>query len=112
MPLSGLLNQFEERHFRGRRKAMLFAVLAILWVFPSAGALWILFIHWAVWSEASTVLGAIKTTRLEQWLAVALLATHGAFVFLARHYARHEPRLGQEENAVDPLPGERPGVDR
>ena len=112
MPLSGWLNQTEERHLRGRRKAMLFAVLAVLWVFPSAGALGILCMHWAVWSEASTVVGAIKTTRVEQWIAAALLATHAAFVFLARHYARHEPRLRQEENAVDPLLDERPGVDR
>ena len=112
MTFSGRINQLEERHLRGRRKAMLFVVLAILWVFPYAGAVWILCIHWAVWSEASTVLGALKTTRLEQWIAAALLATHAAFLFLARHYARHEPRLWQEENTVDPLLDERPGVDR
>ena len=98
MPLSGWLSQFEERHLRGRRRAMLFAVLAILWVFPSAGALWILFIHWAVWSEAATIITAVKTTRVEQWIAVALLATHAVFVFLARHYARHEPRLSRNDS--------------
>src|SRR5687767_11716871 len=103
MPRSGWLSQLEERHLRGRRKAMLFAVLAILWVFPSTGAVWILCMNWTVWSNAQTVISAIKATRLEQWISLALLATHAAFVFLARHHARHEPRLGQEQDTVEPL---------
>jgi hypothetical protein len=107
---SGGLHGLEERHLRGRRKALLFSVLAILWVFPSIGAVWILWINLPVWSEASTALAALKRTRLEQWVALGLLATHAVFVFLAIHFARHEPRLGQNEDAIEPLSGEGPGV--
>ena len=107
----GLLNRLEERHLRGRRKATLYAVLTVLWVFPSLGGLWILWMHWTVWSGASTLLDGIRMTRLEQWIALALLVTHATFINLTRRYARNEPRLRHDENPVDPMIQERPRID-
>jgi len=77
----------ESRAPRGQ-KAVLFAVLSVLWVFPSLGAIWILALNWRNWSQEPTVLSAIQATRLEQWLALALLAAHGLFIFLARRVGR------------------------
>lgn len=51
-------------------RGLMFAVLAILWIFPSVGAAFILSRTDSDW-------------RLEQWLALVLLATHAAFIYCA-----------------------------
>jgi len=74
-----------------QRKATLFRVLSLLWFFPTGGAAVILALgiararRTACWDE---LLGGI---RFEHWIALGVLAAHGAFFRLARHYRRTEP---------------------
>jgi hypothetical protein len=58
---------------RANARLLLFKILSCLWIFPSAGAVWIL------------VQSAVKSQNrgLEQWVALALLAIHLMFVCLA-----------------------------
>ena len=49
-------------------RGLLFAVLAILWIFPSVGA-------------ALILLRAKTGWHLEQWLALVLLAAHAVFIY-------------------------------
>jgi hypothetical protein len=72
-------------------KALRYAVLALLWVFPSLGAVWILAINWKVWANAATVLEAVRTTRIEQWIALGLLVMHGLFLFGALRHRTRQP---------------------
>jgi hypothetical protein len=85
-------SNFEERRLRDRPKALLFAVLSLLWLFPTTGALWILYLNWNVWAKASTLLVAIQTTRLEQWIALLLIVAHAMFALLLVRFARNEPK--------------------
>ena len=50
-------------------RALMFAVLAILWIFPSLGAGFIL-------------ARAENGWQLEQWLALMLLAIHAVFIYV------------------------------
>lgn len=74
-----------------QRKATLFRVLSLLWFFPTGGAVVILWMgiararRTACWDE---LLGGIG---FEHWIALGVLAAHGAFFWLARHYRRTEP---------------------
>lgn len=72
-------------------KALRYAVLALLWVFPSIGAVWILAINWKVWANAASVFEALRTTRIEQWMALGLLVMHGIFLFGALRRRRGQP---------------------
>ena len=80
------------KHVENRPRARLFAILSLLWLFPSFGALWIVAIHWNVWAEPVGLLSKIEATRLEQWIALGLLGLHALFVVLAF-------RLGRSEDA-------------
>lgn len=65
-------------------------MLVILWIFPSIGAVFLLGMNWSTWSGASGVWAGVLATRLEQWLALVLLAGHVTFAALARHYRHTE----------------------
>ncbi len=64
-------------------RSLVCAVLAVLWIFPSAGAILILLRGENSWRNASDVLSALGSVRLEQWLALALLAIHAIFIYCA-----------------------------
>ena len=66
-----------------RSRWLLFAVLAVLWCFPSAGALYIL-----CWTRPDRMGGEgweswIGSIRIEDYIAAALLLVHGVFVWVA-----------------------------
>jgi hypothetical protein len=68
-----------------KARALLFGTLAMLWIFPSLGALWILATDAKRWTKTS--FGAlIGSAAVEDWVAVALLATHVVFIWLAFRY--------------------------
>ena len=53
---------------------MLFRTLTVLWVFPSFGALWILGSGLPRWRGIGTWQEALARVRLEDWVALVLLA--------------------------------------
>ncbi len=68
-----------------KARALLFGTLAILWIFPSLGALWILAADAKRWVK--TGFGAlVGSAAIEDWVAIALLATHLVFIWLAFRY--------------------------
>jgi len=80
---------------RANARLLLFKTLSCLWIFPSAGAVWIL------------VQRAVKSQNLgvEQWVALALLAIHLMFVWLALQNGlrarRIESHIEKNGNPVD-----------
>jgi hypothetical protein len=75
---------------RCRPRTQLFQALALLWVFPSAGALFILGWLQPDWSNARRLLDYVESLRFEHWIALALLLAHPLFAGLAWHYRRTE----------------------
>lgn len=62
-------------------RALVFAVLAVLWTFPSLGAVLILFVGNNAWRQAADALNAFRAITLEQWLAISLLVVHALFIW-------------------------------
>ncbi len=86
---------------RRKPKADLFRMLAILWCFPSGGA--VLILAMARFSVGGgSALAALASVPLEVWLAAALLLAHPVFFWLARHYRRCEAE--REETLLEPVP--------
>jgi len=79
----------EERRPRASR-ALRFKVLSICWIFPSAGAAWILFANGAPWLRAPTVREGLQSVTFEQWIALGLLSLQFVFVLLALGFSRGE----------------------
>jgi hypothetical protein len=61
-------------------RPILFRTLTILWIFPSLGAVWILFRETSWW-HSDGVIAAALAVRVEQWVAVVLLLLHGCFAW-------------------------------
>jgi len=80
----------EEQMRYHRPKAQLFAVLSVLWLFPSLGALLILVLGFSVWRQAESLRVMLATTRFEQWVALLVLLLHPIFHGLARYYRKNE----------------------
>lgn len=74
-----------------RPKTTRFKMLSLLWIFPSAGAVVILAGDAPAWIHQPGLTQCLTSVPLQSWLAVTLLAAHGLFVYLARHYDRTEP---------------------
>lgn len=72
-------------------KAALCRILSMLWFFPSAGAALIFAVTEAKWLHADGWIEGIKVVRLEQWIAMVVLTTHAAFVWLAWRFRTTEP---------------------
>lgn len=75
----------------GRPKARLFGIIALLWILPSFGAVFLI-------ARGLKRLVAVErfsefwtAVTFEQWIAVMILIAHAAFLGLARHYRKHEP---------------------
>lgn len=71
-------------------KAILFRSLAVLWIFPSFGACWILASGLNKFLGAKSFLDAFSIFKIEEWLAILLLLAHAVFIFLAIQYRRLE----------------------
>lgn len=65
------------------RRALLFKILSILWIFPSSGALWILRSGPKAYMRASTFLEKVEAVALEEWIAMLLLIAHMVFIVRA-----------------------------
>lgn len=76
---------------RCQPKALLCRTLALLWIFPSLGALLILVLGFRSWPRVQGPLGVLEAMTLEQWIATVVLLAHPAFILLARRLAKTEP---------------------
>ena len=76
---------------RYQPRARLFTMLAVLWVFPSAGAGVIIGGDFIRWFQSPTVLAGVQAVAFEQWIALGLLMLHVLFVALAIWFHRREP---------------------
>lgn len=70
------------------RRKLLFRMLAILWIFPSAGAVWIILRDGRSWKRSEGVLQLLSSIRLEDWVAFLLLVAQLWFVLRAIRYSR------------------------
>jgi hypothetical protein len=70
------------------RRKLLFRMLAILWIFPSAGAGWIIVRDFHSWKHSDGVLQLLSSIRLEDWVAFFLLLAQLWFVVQAIRYSR------------------------
>ena len=61
-------------------RALLYRTLTLLWVFPTVGALFVL-LHDAAWWRAEGFATRLAAVRVEQWIAVGLLALHAWFAW-------------------------------
>jgi hypothetical protein len=91
-----------ETRTTGRPKARLYCMAALLWIFPSGGAAFLIAPDVARWFQADGYLAALRSISFEQWIALAILATHLVFAGLAWHFRRTEP--WQEEVFREPNP--------
>ena len=72
------------------RKATLWLIVSLLWVFPSAGGVWLLFAEEREWLQQTSFGAAVAAVRLEQWIGLGLLALHTLFLGLAIYHARRD----------------------
>jgi hypothetical protein len=72
---------------RERRK-LLFSMLSILWIFPSAGAVWIISRNSQYWKTSGRWTEVLSSIRLEDWTALLLLLAQVTFVIQAIRYRR------------------------
>jgi hypothetical protein len=86
-------------HFRPR--ALLFAVLSVLWVFPSAGAAFII-LSSPEWLRAGGLLAGLQAVRMEQWIALGVLLAHPVFVWQAVQLRREEVRREAKVRVPNP----------
>jgi len=66
------------------RKAYLYKMMAVLWFFPSLGAIVILALNWFSGSSEATDTQGTLSVRIEDLAAVGLLVTHG-YLAIQRH---------------------------
>ena len=86
----------------GRPKARFCTLASLLWIFPSAGAFFILVPGFRNWSQAGSFLEGLRAVAFEQWIALIILLVHLVFAGLAWHYRRAEPL--REEAGWEPNP--------
>ena len=86
----------------GRPKARFCALVSLLWIFPSAGASFILAPGFRNLSQAEGLVQGLRAVAFEQWIALVILLAHLVFVGLACYYRRTEPL--REEAGWEPNP--------
>jgi len=64
-----------------------FRILSLLWSAVSLGAV-LLLLRDPQWRHAGGVLAALQSVRIEQWVALALLAVHAWLLWRARRAGR------------------------
>ncbi len=71
-------------------RKLLFRVLSLLWLFPTAGAVWI----WATESRgfraSPSLVGTLAAVTLEEWIGLVLVLLHVVFIGLAFRYRKME----------------------
>jgi hypothetical protein len=72
-------------------KASLCRMLAVLWIFPTVGAAFILGASEAKWRQADGILDGLRAVSFEQWIAFVILVAHLVFAWLAWRFRRTEP---------------------
>jgi len=90
----------------GQPKARFCALASLLWIFPSAGAVFILIPGFRNWLQAGRFLQGLGAVTFEQWIALIIVLAHLVFVGLAWHYRRTEPlreEAGWEPNEDEDL---------
>ena len=88
----------------GRPKTRLYTMAALLWIFPSGGALFLLAPGARGWLSGDGVLPVLRGISFEQWIAMAILLTHLVFAGLAWYFRRSEPwqkETFREDNPQD-----------
>ena len=73
----------EGRESEGPAPALNFRILACLWIFVSAGAVYLL-ARDPAWRSAPDFLGSLRAVRVEQWVAVSLLGVQTWLLLRAR----------------------------
>ena len=68
-------------------RALRYRTLTLLWCFPSMGAVFV-FLNDAAWWRAEGMGAQLEAVRLEQWMALGLLALHGWFAWRWRSCGR------------------------
>ena len=84
----------------GRPKARYCALVSLLWIFPSAGASFILASGFRNWSQVESLGERLRAVAFEQWIALLILLAHLVFVGLAWYFRRTEPL--REETGLEP----------
>ena len=90
-------------------KATRYRTLALLWLFPSFGALWILVVGCRKWLQGDGLFAALTRVRAEEWVALLLLAAQIFFAVRARHWREHEafveipPDPPEDEDEAPPV---------
>ncbi len=81
-----------------QRRALLFATLSAIWIFPTITSLVILFSGGWPWKGGVHFLQGFERVALEQWIGALILLLHPIFGWLAFHYFRTEtPRVLEPE---------------
>jgi hypothetical protein len=57
--------------------------MAVLWIFPSLGACWIISEGWGHWLDSKSFVAFLKGIRFQEWIAILLLLMHVLWVVLA-----------------------------
>ena len=57
-----------------------YRVLSLVWCFPSLGALWLLGTGIKQWSFRDGLLPGLTHVRIEEWIALLLLALHAVWL--------------------------------
>ena len=73
-----------------RSRALLYKVLAVLWIFPKIGAAWVWFAEWDAFRARSRISGTLSAVAIEQWVALVLVLLQGIFAVLGFYYGRKE----------------------
>ncbi|MFN7141947.1 MAG: hypothetical protein ACK4UN_21720 [Limisphaerales bacterium] len=76
-----------EQKLRFKKKALIFKFLALFWIVPSLGSIFVLLYNFP---QAAGLLEIVKQIRVEQWLACLVLLVHPFLVRKAVHYHRNE----------------------
>ncbi len=75
-------------HVHSRSLANVSVFLSVLWLLPSAGAIYILAASPADWLRADGLWRGVQAVRFEQWAALSVAALHPFFIWNAVRYAR------------------------
>jgi hypothetical protein len=79
------------------RRRFHYALLAAIWLFPSAGAVFIIIRDIGSWQTSAGVQNFLSSVRIEDWTAILLLLAQIFFLVQAIRYARLCRRSGPVE---------------
>jgi hypothetical protein len=77
-------------------------MLALLWIFPSGGALLILGMDCPNWFRAPNAMEGLASVAFQSWIALVLLLSHGVFLVKARPFGSSNPTAEAAGQAGSP----------